>query len=237
MGDVAYGIFGLLLLGLFGWAIVGILRRAANALRGPGTLSGLVAQLRHGAPGQRRAQAERRLRATEERLVGRLGFVAPSRSALLADDEFVEAVDALEQLRLPTDDLIAIGLDEKRPWASRIAVATLARLEQTPAAWAPTAIRRLTGSDWDYGGLLLLSLERSPGEVLGPALSKIDEVLADDLAGIAPRADGGRAGAARRRASAQERPSLPRGARRGAARGARPRAPRQRPLGPRRLAG
>ena len=184
MGDVAYGIFGLLLLGLFGWAIIGTLRRAANALRGPGTLKGLVAQLRHGSPGQRRAQAERRLRASEERLVGRLGFVAPSRSALLADDEFVAAVDALGQLHLPADDLAAIGLDEQRPWASRIAVATLARLEQTPAAWAPTAIRRLTGSDWDFGGLLLLSLERSPREVLGPALSKIDEVLPDDLAAL-----------------------------------------------------
>ena len=183
MGDVAYGIFGLLLLGIFGWAIVGILRRAEHALRDLGR-GGLGAQLRHGSPGQRRAQAERRLRATEERLVARLGFVAESRSVLLADREFIDAVDAVEQLHLPTDDLIAIALDDQRPWGSRIAVACLARLDGTPAAWAAVAIRRLTGSDWDYAGLLLLSLERSPAEVLGPALSKIDEVLPEDLAAL-----------------------------------------------------
>jgi len=182
VGDVAEGIVGLLLLGLFGWAIIGILRRAANALRGPGAIGALVAQVLHGSAGQRRARAERQLQTSEERLVARLGFVTESRAVPLADDEFVEAVDALAEIHLPADDLIAIGLDEKRPWASRIAVATLARLDETPASWAPTAIRRLTGSDWDYGGLLLLSLERSPAEVLAPALSKIDEVLPEDLA-------------------------------------------------------
>ena len=68
MGEVAYGIFGLLLIGGFGWAIVSVLRGVANAVGQHGSLAGLVAQLRYGSPGQRRAHAERRLQPFEERL-------------------------------------------------------------------------------------------------------------------------------------------------------------------------
>ena len=187
-------IVGFLLLAALGWAMVEVFKRVTRVVRGreSGSARGLwrrtwderLALLRLGSGGQRRRTAEREMDAVEARLIARLGYLAPARTVLLADAEFCEAVERLEAHRLAVADLVEIGLDDRRPWVSRIALATLARRNDVPETWPSSAIRRVSSADWDYAGLLLLTLEHAPGEVLGPALSKIDDVVATDLAAL-----------------------------------------------------
>ena len=69
----------------------------------------------------------------------------------------------------------------------------LAERDDIPERWLLMAVRRIPPAPYDLAGLYLLSLEKAPGEVIGNALAKADDVRGDDLAAlIAARVESGR---------------------------------------------
>ena len=88
-------------------------------------------------------------------------------------------------------DLIKLASDN-RVWVHRIAIAVLARCDDIPEGWVRGVVRRVPDAPYDYAGLLALSLERAPGQVIGPVLAVAHGLLAEDMVAlINVRIDGG----------------------------------------------
>jgi ATP-dependent Clp protease ATP-binding subunit ClpC len=106
-----------------------------------------------------------------------------SRMELISEPMFEKAVEQVRGLGLSTDDLISLCSSEG-PWIARIVLPVLAERDDIPDRWVSLAIKRLEPAPWDLAGLLLLSLEKAPGEVIGKALESADDVDVDDLAAL-----------------------------------------------------
>ena len=118
----------------------------------------------------------------------RYGHSAASCTQLLEDPLFRETVDEVvaehRSSETPVEALLELARDN-RAWVGRIALGALARCDDAiPESWPAAAVRRLENAPWDYAGLVLLALERAPGEVIGPVLARMHEVLAADLVGF-----------------------------------------------------
>jgi ATP-dependent Clp protease ATP-binding subunit ClpC len=129
------------------------------------------------AAGYDEALLQRRVGELEERY--EYGYPG-SGADLLTDELFRTAVRELVSRRPPIDDLVRMARDN-RVWVSKIALVAMAGREDVPESWRSTVMRRVNAASYDHAGLFLCSLERAPGEVIGPALSKADQVLAADL--------------------------------------------------------
>jgi ATP-dependent Clp protease ATP-binding subunit ClpC len=126
--------------------------------------------------------SEAALRSARDRVAAALGEnYIESRRDLQREAVFVKAVDDVRELGLPTERLVSLasGHDE---WLTRIVLPVLGEREDIPDRWLLTAVRRLTPAPWDLAGLYLLSLEKAPGDVIGNALAKAEQVRNDDLA-------------------------------------------------------
>jgi ATP-dependent Clp protease ATP-binding subunit ClpC len=120
----------------------------------------------------------RRVAELEERF--EYGFPG-SGEDLLADELFRTAVRELASRKPAMDDLVRLAR-ENRVWVSKIALAAMAERDDVPESWRSTVMRRVNAASYDHAGLFLRSLERAPGEVIGPALAKADQVLPADVA-------------------------------------------------------
>jgi ATP-dependent Clp protease ATP-binding subunit ClpC len=133
------------------------------------------------------------LRSASERVSAKFegGFV-DSRQRLMSEKVFVSAVDEVRALDLPTETLVSLASGHDQ-WLTRVVLPVLAERDDIPDRWLLMAIRRLPPAPWDLAGLYLLSLEKAPGEAIGNALAKAEDVRGDDLAAlIRARVESGR---------------------------------------------
>jgi ATP-dependent Clp protease ATP-binding subunit ClpC len=128
-------------------------------------------------------EQRRVLRTEAERVALRFEDGAQNRDVLLQDDVFARSLARVRSLELPTESLVSLGGGHD-PWVARLTLPVLAERDDVPDRWLLMAVRRLPSAPWDLAGMLLLSLERAPGEVIGNALAKIDDVLEQDLVAL-----------------------------------------------------
>ena len=123
------------------------------------------------------ALLRRRVAELEERY--EYGF-AGSGEDILADELFGTAVGELAIRSPPMEDLVRLAR-ENRVWVSKVALAVMSDRDDVPEKWRSAVIRRLDAASYDHAGLMLFSLERVSGQVIGSALAKADQVITTDL--------------------------------------------------------
>ena len=119
----------------------------------------------------------RRVGELEERF--EYGFPG-SGAEILQDELFRAAVGELAIRKPAMEDLVRLAR-ENRVWVSKIALAVMADRDDVPEKWRSAAVRRLESAAYDHAGLMLFSLERVRGHVIGSALAKADQVITSDL--------------------------------------------------------
>jgi hypothetical protein len=189
VGDWLGAITILVLVGLGIRWIAGYRRR-----RGERTDARLTGGAVSPVPGGRELDTEQQqlLRAEADRLEERFEGAAASRNVLLADDAFRRALARVRSFELPTESLVSLA-SSYDGWVARLVLPLLAEREDIPDRWLLMVVRRLPPAPWDLAGMLLLSLENAPGEVIGNVLAKADDVRNDDLAAlITARVESGR---------------------------------------------
>jgi ATP-dependent Clp protease ATP-binding subunit ClpC len=189
VGDWLGAITILVLVGLGIRWIAGYRRR-----RGERTDARLTGGAVSPVPGGRELDTEQQqlLRAEADRLEERFEGAAASRNVLLADDAFRRVLARVRSFELPTESLVSLA-SSYDGWVARLVLPLLAEREDIPDRWLLMVVRRLPPAPWDLAGMLLLSLENAPGEVIGNVLAKADDVRNDDLAAlITARVESGR---------------------------------------------
>jgi ATP-dependent Clp protease ATP-binding subunit ClpC len=195
-GDVFTTVLGFALIFLAGWVVLGwvrgivrwwrLRREPALAESGGGELA---------IPGGRALDDNARavLRAASERLGQHFADTyIDNRQTLERDRVFATSVKEVRALALPTETLVSLaaGYDA---WVTRLVLPVLAERDDIPDRWLLMAIRRIGPAPWDLAGLYLRSLEKAPGEVVGNAIAKAEDVRGDDLAAlITARVESGR---------------------------------------------
>ena len=176
-------VVGLAILAVLGWALSRVIAYVSAAVRRGRLSSNDGRAARRGRPPWVRSSMKDVEETLEEHagsLQQRLGTHADSREQCLEDPAFATAAGWLRDRVLSVADVIALTGHEN-PWVSRVALAVLSERD-VPASWTSRVVRALNSNpDWDAKGLLVASLARADGEVIGPVLSKVDCVLDEDL--------------------------------------------------------
>jgi ATP-dependent Clp protease ATP-binding subunit ClpC len=193
VADVLWGILGLVVLGVFVWVVVGWLRALLRWWRDRRRPPLPVGDAPIAGGRELDESARGVLRTASVSLAGRFedDYIA-SRRTLEEDPVFVGGVAAVRALGLPTETLVSLAAGHDA-WITRLVLPVLAERDDIPERWLLTAIRRLPPAPFDLAGLYLLSLVKAPGEVIGNALAKADDVHDEDLAAlITARVEAGR---------------------------------------------